>query len=456
MDEKRKTIFFGGAAIVLLLLALITSPRSVTPEAFLDQGEAFFPEFTDPNQATSLEVIDYDEETGEALPFKVLFKDGKWSIPSHHDYPADGKDRLAKTAAGVIDIKKDDFRTNNVADHEACGVIDPLDETETSLEGRGTRVTLKAENDKVLADFIIGKEIPDRTGFRFVRVPEQKRVYMVRMNIDISTKFSDWIEPDLLQVTKSDIKELTIKDYSINERSGQVNQRDQVILKKDGDNWNANKLSSNQEVDKTKVNDLLSTIDDLSIVGVRNKPQGLSRSLSRSEGAMRIGQGDLLSLQSKGYFFTRDGQLLSNEGETKVHTKDGVIYTLRFGEIVYGSGIDVSAGAETNTDEDSGPAENRYLFITTEFESSEFIEPANPNNTDFQTKADSLWTDADRKNKEKQDTHNEWQEKIDKGSKLSNELNERFANWYYVISSESFDKIHLKRKDLVKAKEEES
>ncbi len=456
MDEKRKTIFFGGAAIVLLLLVLITSPRSVTPEVFLDQGEAFFPEFTDPNQATSLEVIDYDEETGEALPFKVLFKDGKWSIPSHHDYPADGKDRLAKTAAGVIDIKKDDFRTNNVADHEACGVIDPLDETETSLEGRGTRVTLKAENDKVLADFIIGKEIPDRTGFRFVRVPEQKRVYMVRMNIDISTKFSDWIEPDLLQVTKSDIKELTIKDYSINERSGQVNQRDQVILKKDGDNWNANKMSSNQEVDKTKVNALLSTIDDLSIVGVRTKPQGLSRSLSRSEGAMRIGQGDLLSLQSKGYFFTRDGQLLSNEGETKVHTKDGVIYTLRFGEIVYGSGIDVSAGAETNTDEDSGPAENRYLFITTEFDPSEFMEPANPNNTDFQTKADSLWTDADRENKKKQDTYDVWQGKIDKGSKLSNELNERFANWYYVISSESFDKIHLKRKDLVKAKEEES
>ena len=456
MDEKRKTIFFGGAAIVLLLLVLITSPRSVTPEVFLDQGEAFFPEFTDPNQATSLEVIDYDEETGEALPFKVLFKDGKWSIPSHHDYPADGKDRLAKTAAGVIDIKKDDFRTNNVADHEACGVIDPLDETETSLEGRCTRVTLKAENDKVLADFIIGKEIPDRTGFRFVRVPEQKRVYMVRMNIDISTKFSDWIEPDLLQVTKSDIKELTIKDYSINERSGQVNQRDQVILKKDGDNWNANKMSSNQEVDKTKVNALLRTIDDLSIVGVRTKPQGLSRSLSRSEGAMRIGQGDLLSLQSKGYFFTRDGQLLSNEGETKVHTKDGVIYTLRFGEIVYGSGIDVSAGAETNTDEDSGPAENRYLFITTEFDPSEFMEPANPNNTDFQTKADSLWTDADRENKKKQDTYDVWQGKIDKGSKLSNELNERFANWYYVISSESFDKIHLKRKDLVKAKEEES
>lgn len=456
MDEKRKTIFFGGAATVLLLLVLITSPKSVTPEAFLDQGKAFFPEFTDPNEATSLEVIDYDEDTGEALPFKVILKDGKWSIPSHHDYPADGKDRLAKTAAGVIDIKKDDFRTDKVTDHAACGVIDPLDETETSLEGRGKRVTLKAENGKILADFVIGNEIPDRTGFRFVRVPEQKRVYMVRMNIDISTKFSDWIESDLLKVTKTDISQLTIKDYSINERSGQVNQRDQVILKKDGDNWDANKVSSSQEVDKTKVNDLLTAIDELSIVGVRTKPQGLSRSLSRSQGAMRIGQGDLLSLQSKGYYFTRDGQLLSNEGETKIRTTDGVIYSIRFGEVVYGSGVDVSAGAETNTDKDSGPAENRYLFITTEFDGSEFIEPANPTNTDFQTKADSLWTDADRKNKEQQDTYDAWQGKIDKGSKLSNELNERFANWYYVISSESFDKIHLTRKDLVKAKEEES
>jgi len=149
MEERKKTLIFGGVAIVLLLLAFITSPRTKTPDAFLDQGELFFPDFTDPNEASIMEVIDWDEETGEALPFKVVFQEGKWSIPSHHDYPADGKDRLAKTAAGVIDIRKDDFRTDNPTEHEACGVIDPLDETATNLAGRGKRVTLKAENDKI-------------------------------------------------------------------------------------------------------------------------------------------------------------------------------------------------------------------------------------------------------------------------------------------------------------------
>jgi hypothetical protein len=456
MNETQKTMIFGGVAVFLALLAFLTVPRRSTPDAFFDIGEPFFPEFTDPNVATTLEVIEYDEETGSAKPFKVTFKDGKWTIPSHYDYPADGKDRLAKTAAGVIGIIKDDFRTDNVADHEACGVIDPLEETVATLKGRGKRVTIKGENDKILADLIIGKKIPDREKMRFVRIPGQKRVYAARMEIDISTKFSDWIESDLMQIEKDDIKQVTLKDYSINEFTGTVNQRDVVILDKEKDEWTVNRMSAEQEVDKTKMNDLLTSLDKLSIVGVRPKPSGLSESLTKVGDGVKITQADMLSLQSKGYYFSRDGQLLSNEGELKARTKDGVIYTLRFGEIVYGTGEAVSAGTDSNEMAASGPGENRYLFITTEFDPSEFKEPKKPKNTDFMTKPDSLWTDADRRNKELQDAYDQWQEKIEKGQKLSEDLNARFAKWYYVISADSFEKLHLKRKDLVKKKEKET
>ncbi len=126
---------------------MITTPSRVTPDAFLDQGEPFYPEFNDPNEAQSLEVIRWDEETGEAIPSKVVFADGRWSIPSHNNYPADGADRLAKTAAGAIGINKDDYRSDNVSDWEACGVIDPLDESASSLSGRGERVTIRVAND---------------------------------------------------------------------------------------------------------------------------------------------------------------------------------------------------------------------------------------------------------------------------------------------------------------------
>lgn len=453
MNETKKTMIFGGVAVVLVLLTFITSPRKVTPNAFLDQGEAFFPEFTDPNEATSLEVIDFNEETGEAIPFKVVFTSGKWSIPSHYDYPADGKERLAKTAAGVIDIKKDDFRSDNVADHEACGVIDPLDETVTTLQGRGKRVTIQGENEKILADFIIGKPVEKREGFRFVRVPGQKRVYACRVDLDISTKFSDWIEADLLKVDKNDIEQITLKDYSINERTGTVDQRDVLTLQKESANWTANKMSASQEVNKTKADELLKTLDELKIVGVRPKPEGLSNSLKKAEEGIQISTNDLLSLQSKGYFFTRDGSLLSNEGELQARTKDGVIYTLRFGEVAYGSGFEVSAGLENPDEVNKENAENRYLFITTEFDPGQFKEPVKPRNTDFLNKPDSLWNDEDRRNKEIFDAHETWKNNIENGLKISNDLNDRFARWYYVISDDSFKKLSLKRSDLVQAKE---
>ncbi len=458
MTETKKTITFAGVAVTLAVLAfLVNLPQGKTPDAFFDKGELFFPNFTDPNEATTLEVIDFDEGTGSAAPFKVTFKDGLWTIPSHHDYPADGKDRLAKTAAGVIQIRKDDFRSDNVADHETCKVIDPLDETATSLKGRGQRITIKGKDEEILADFIIGKEMAGREKFRFVRVPGQKRVYAARIDVDISTKFTDWIEPDLLQVNKENIKQVTLKDYSINERTGQIDQRDVLTLDKKDDKWSANKMPAGHEVDETKMNDLLRAIDDLNIVGVRPKPAGLSQSLERVSDGVSITQSDMLSLQSKGYYFTRDGHLVSNEGEMQVRTKEGITYTQRFGEIVYGSGLAVTAGTDTSTINEKGGGENRYLFITTDFDAKEFgPEPPKPKNTDFKNKPDSLLTDTDRKNKELQNAFDAWQQEIEHSKKLSDDLNKRFARWYYVISQSSFEKLHLTRKGLLKKKEKTS
>jgi hypothetical protein len=453
MSETRKTITYAGVALLLLLVAFVTTPRRATPEDFVDQGESFFPDFTDPNVATTLEVVEFDEETAAARPFKVTFRDGRWTIPSHHNYPADGKDRLAQTAAGVIAVTKEDFRSSNVADHEACGVIDPLDETVTTLKGRGKRVTVKDASDQVLADLIIGDKVEGRTGLRFVRVPDQKSVYVTSTDLEISTKFADWIEPDLLQVASDDISDLTLKDYSIDERFRTVDQRDTLILTRKEDEWVANRMSSSQEVDSVKMNDLLRAVDELSIVGVRPKPEGLSQDLKRSEGSVPISQANLRSLQSKGYYFTRDGNLLSNEGELEVVTSDGLRYVLRFGEVLYGTGDAITAGSESSEQEESGPGENRYLFITAAFDESLLPEPAKPANTDFLNKPEEELSDADKKNKELQEAHDQWEEQIAEGQKLAEDLNARFADWYYVISADSFEKINLTRKDLVKKKE---
>ncbi len=455
MNETKTTVWFAAVAVALAVLAWVLSPKPITPNEFRDQGEQFYPNFTDPNSATTLEVVEFDSTTASARPFKVTFKNGKWTIPSHHDYPADGKDRLAKTAAGVIDLKKDDIRSDNVADHEALGVIDPLDQT-GSFTGRGARVTLRNAENNVLADFIIGRPVPGRDGFRFVRIPDQKRVYAVRMNLDISTRFADWINADLLELDKGNVSEVLLRDYSINEMTLSLDQRDNITLTKTSDGtWKADKMKSNQLIDTTTMQSMLNTLDELSIVGIRSKPAGLSATLKATDGRSSITQQDMLSLREKGFFIARDGQLLSNEGELRCKTDLGFSYILRFGEVAYGSGEELTAG--TVTTENTNPAaakaaENRYLFVTVEFDPAFLKEPKKPSNMNFEGKPDSLLTDEDKTNRDLQSHYDAWNRLSENGRQRAQELNARFADWYYVIPAASFDKLHLKRKDVVVSK----
>lgn len=453
MDETKKTIYLVVAAVGLAGLALVSVPRISTPDVFADRGEPFFADFTDPNTALTLEVVEFDEETAAARPFKVTNQDGVWTIPSHYEYPADGADRLAETAAAVIGITRDDFRSDNVADHQALGVLDPVDDTETSLVGRGTRVTLRGDNEVALADFIIGNEPEDRAGFRFVRLPDQKRVYAARMDIDLSTQFADWIEADLLLVERDEIDRIVLHDYSINERTYTIAERDIVTVSKTDGTWLGDRrMPNNREIDESKVNGLLSAIDGLSIVGVRPKPPGLSASLTQLDAAAGLARDDVLSLQSRGYYLTRDGGLRSNEGDLEVRSSEGILYTLRFGEVLYGTGEAVSAGATETADASSGPGENRYLFITAEFEADRFSEPALPSNMEFEGKDRYDLTDADLINQARHEAHTTWQSDMARRTDRIAELDARFAPWYYVISSESFDKVHLTRTDLTKDK----
>ena len=262
---------------VVAVVALISAPRRTVPDAFFDVGEPFFAEFTDPDMAATLEVVEWDDQTASALPFAVTNRGGLWTIPSHHDYPADGEERLATAAADVVNVMKDDFRSDNVADHEALGVIDPLDDTATSLEGHGTRITFKDASEAVLADLILGNALVERPGFRFVRVPGQKRVYAVRFGAETSTAFEDWIETNLLEVTRSQIDHLVLNEYFIDEGTRRVVRRGEFTLDKvEQDRWTANRVPAGQEVDFVQVNLLVGAIIDLKIAGVRPKPAGMT------------------------------------------------------------------------------------------------------------------------------------------------------------------------------------
>jgi hypothetical protein len=232
-------------------------------------------------------VVEFDASTAMASRFRVMFKDNRWVIPSHYNYPADAKDRLSKTAAAVMDLTKDTTRSDRSEDQESMGVIDPADAKVVTVQGRGKRITLRDASEKVLADIIIGNEIKgterkEGTAQRYVRLPDQKRTYGVNIKAEPSTRFADWIETNLLKVEASRIRRVLFDNYKIGEDpngSGSlVLQRGEklTVNRKDSTGpWTMDGLPADQTLSEDKLRTLVDAVADLKIVGIRPRPAGL-------------------------------------------------------------------------------------------------------------------------------------------------------------------------------------
>lgn len=538
MSSVVKTLLFVAVAAGLCLLATFSAPSITPPALYDDTGEAFFPEFTQPEQAVALEVVEYSADTAEIRPFRVERKAGRWTIPSHHGYAADAKEQMAKSAGMLIGLLKDGVRSDRSEDHVAFGVVDPKDPA-ADLEGRGTLVKFEDDAGNQLASLVIGKEVEGRDGLRYVRVPEKKRTYVAKLPTMPSTKFDDWIETDLLGASSYDMQQIVLDNYSIDEQTYTRIPGDILKLAKKDFDWTLEGIDeATEEVDEERVGEITSELAALKIVGVRQKPAGLTRDLTKAEG-IQITAETALSLQGRGFFVTNDGNLYSNEGDLLAMTKKGVVYTLRFGEVLYGSGESVTAGdadegaAAEGADAAEGLTANRFLMVTAGFDGSLLVKPEGTPLTKeqldqraatrtaiesivaaidrFRSERDALpeslaaltegdepflpelvkdpwgndfvlrvnddafavaslgsdgaeggegpahdvvsdaWAHEDELKKVAK-AHEDHAKKVDEGKADAKKLMERFAPWYYVISDESFKKLHADRDALVKAK----
>jgi hypothetical protein len=511
MTEIQRTLTFVGVAAAALVVALFAAPSGPQPlEEFSDVGAPFFPDFDDPAAAKQLQVIAYNADTAEARLFGVEFKDGLWRIPSRHNYPADGKDRLAKCASSLIGLKREAVAGFRESEHPEFEVVDPLDEKSDSLK-RGQRITLKDESGRTLIDFIVGKAVPNRSGYFYVRRPDEKVTYLAKVQLDLSTKFADWIEPDLLKLDSARLTGVDIENYSIDTDRGRIVGRDQSRLsrQKSSDPWKLDGLNeAAEEVNQEEVRKLVDSLDNLKIVGVRPKPARLRRDLKLDEG-ITLDQSTQLDLAMKGFLFARGEsggqQMVSKEGEVVARTDQGVQYQLHFGDVFTGTEEEIEFGFTKTAEQDAdgksegekaqdekqpadGLKKSRYLFVTAQFapeaigpKPEEPVMPQAPTEPEGDKPAEppadgpadasaaqnvGPWAEYNAQKSaydlavagfESAKARYEadlkaYEEKVQSGEKLVKELNNRFADWYYVISGDSFENLRQGRASLVKPK----
>ena len=329
--ESSRTIAFVVVAVGCLLVTglfeWMSRPQKI--EEYGKIGEEFYPKFLDPTKATSLTVSVIDADEVKPLEFSVEQQEnGQWVIPSHHNYPADAADQLAETASSVIGIKRGAMVSRWPSDHANYGVVDP--ETDSvgidELEGIGKRITIGDKDGEVLASYIVGKKVDDGDNQYYVRHPGEDETYIAQLNINLTTRFRDWVNTDLLDITSGDVRRVELHDYVVDELRGTVTESIDSELSRPSptDEWTLNGIDdATEEVNESAVDDTLNTLANLEIAGVRPKLPGLTADLKIDRAALRSGPDGFARLQreliQRGFILTgRDEnslELIAREGE---------------------------------------------------------------------------------------------------------------------------------------------
>ena len=402
-NEETRTAAFTCLALVSLIAAGATYWMNRPPKLddFELVGQPFFAEFKESSQATSLEVVAMGDDAN-VKKFSVKEVDGLWTIPSHHNYPAEAVARLASTSSSVIGLGREALAGRLKSEFEKFGVVDPKDSEATDSESVGKRLTLLDSEGEVLADFIIGKQVKDipqqDSSFReyeeeettkpyyYVRRADENQTYRVQLNVDLSTRFSDWIEPDLLKIKDTQLTKVFLDNYKVDERAGDVLGQTKELMKIPGQqltfqrsdgtsDWELEGLRPQVETFNTaRLQQITDVLDNIEIVGVRPKMTFMDKQLLTADLDLnqepefekdRQGYGRALNelryeMGDKGFnlisFQQPDGttklDLFCRRGELMAGTDEGVVYTLMFGNEVSGDDQEIEMGSHPKEDKE--------------------------------------------------------------------------------------------------------
>ena len=444
MSQTQKTLGFFISAVASVALALLTwwATQPTPVEGFGLVGEEFFPEL-EPKEATALRVVVYDKKQGEIQkPFIVQQVDGIWQLPGFHKYPADGEERLADTTTSLIGTKRSSLRSRLASDHVRFGVVNPLETDTDILEGHGSRITLYKDGDVekgiVIADLIIGKklsnfesddtddqdvadkagQVADISGNYYVRHPDEAETYVAKLNIKLSTKFSDWVEDDLLKTQQDNLTNLALTSRrQTPDRRIEVITEASLTREKSADPWALAGLNEEtEEIDADAIREITSTLDSLKLSAVRprprrsdgeplllgdltlNIPKGVAVDAQTERDLQRDIQGNLGRSGFAIYMDTEAGkvQLYSRGGDLTAGEKTGVRYHLSFGDTFQGTQEEILVGREVEepgkgdapepdkkeTASNDGKIASRFLIVRATLDESLFgpplVEPTKP------------------------------------------------------------------------------
>ncbi len=375
----------------------------------------------DPAAVARLEFLSGDETSSKPLPFEVALTGAGWVLASHDDYPVGDRGRVRAVADALARLTIAAVAEEAAKDFGRYGVVEPDSPSYAADTARGTRVTLRSKDGRLLFALIVGREAPDKPGTRYVRRPYEEAVYTAALPGDLlSTRLADWHEKNPLQIDAGDVQRVEIDDYSVDLAKSSLDQRGQMTIERrtgGKPGWALAKdmvqtreglkpagAEDSGEINAAAIDAMLAALAHLKLADVAPKPPDLAAGLKA--GKLPLDNREAItSLAERGFFPARLAdrvQLVSAEGELRLAVGEGVEILLRFG---------------------TAAQQGRFLLVTAEFREAAIPKPEKAEDREAA---------------------------VDRGKTRAAALNERFAGWYYVVPDEVYRKIRLGRGDIVK------
>lgn len=243
--ELFKTFVISVSALIVLAIWLKLQPKAPVSEPKEMVGKKLFAAFNDPLSIRTLEIVRLDSKTGEKKSLRVCGAEGHWRIETHYNVPAENAGRMTQvvspflqlTVQGLFDELRGSGDSKRVLDlYRSCHVVDPSGAAPEDKEFTGILVKMTGQNEEVLVNAIIGEKVPESTQLRdvrYLRIPGEDMIYTVDFSTEatedsgaerllpMSDRLSvdplEWMNRDLLRISRWSIKNWGIHRYTVSE-----------------------------------------------------------------------------------------------------------------------------------------------------------------------------------------------------------------------------------------------
>lgn len=409
-------------------------------------GEWLFKEFP-ASQVRTIEVSRFNNDRQTLERVMLQRKGERWVIPATADFNANNAVQVARAIKSVQDRKVLQKISDNEQDHLKNGVIDPDKFQNAELRsGLGRKITLKDRNGQVLADLIVGfpLENSEQQSLFCVRVPGEPQVYSVQFDVEaLSTRFQDWVDPNLLglpspqnpegqipssveldayRIDTAKLNDPTAKTKlyraEIGEVEGGLGIRSlQIPL---GEQWQPAEASD--ALKNTLLESSLRQLGTWTFSEVRLKAKPLSEFL-KNPGPV----ADPALFNSMNEFGFRQtaatgsaAQFEGAGGQISVNLQSGVRINAYIGKI--------SGSIQ------SGTKLSRFLFLKAQVNPDALPQPKAPVSTEG-----GQPTDEQQRNYQRE--LDDWKSKTKKAEEIAAEYNRQYAPWYFALSDDVYLKL---------------